>query len=279
MKLQPKQILRSWFTGPVQINNESFKRWHIVLAVVFAVQVAVILLFGVAHNVPVMVSYNAKDTLQTQLMHQTITAPAIRQLFSMNISYVLAVYLLVMAGMHVLFGTALRHSYEAALKQRIVRLRWIVYGVVYALMLLAVAFTAGVHDAGTLLGTVIFAAIAGLAGLAGEALLAQPAKRDGQFRAAFGAIAALAAVAPFISIALFILDTNLFGGTTVSGYVYAMLATVMLWAVATVANMCLLSQKRGKWATYAYGERWYLLLSVVLQSLLAWEIFVAVLRP
>jgi len=54
---------------------------------------------------------------------------------------------------------------------------------------------------------------------------------------------------------------------------------VYAWVATVAANMYLLRKKVGKWATYVYGERWYLILAVAFQSLLAWEVFVAVLRP
>ncbi|HEU4966563.1 MAG TPA: heliorhodopsin HeR [Candidatus Saccharimonadales bacterium] len=279
MKLQPKQILRRWFTGSAAIPNESFRRWHMVLSAIFAVQAVAILLFGAAHNVPIMAAYLIKDTLQSQLTHQTVLAPAVRQLFMLNIAYVLAVLLFVMAVFHALSATVLRANYEAGLKQRSIRIRWIVYGMALALMMAATALAAGVYNLDALLALLAFGLLAGVTGLVGEALGAQPAKRDGQLRSAVCAAAIVAAVLPLVMIVLFAVATGLYGNSTVSALVYGMLATVYVWIAAVAGNMYLVRKKIGKWATYGYGERWYLILAVVLQSLLAWEVFVAVLRP
>lgn len=251
-----------------------------VLSAIFVVQAVAILLFGAAHNVPIMAAYLIKDTLQSQLMHQTVLAPAVRQLFMLNIVYVLAVLLFVMAAFHVLSATVLRANYEAALKQRSsIRIRWIVYGMALALMMAATALAAGVYNLDALLALLAFGLLAGVTGLVGEALGAQPAKRDGQLRSAVCAAAIVAAVLPLVMIVLFAVATGLYGNSTVSALVYGMLATVYVWIAAVAGNMYLVRKKIGKWATYGYGERWYLILAVVFQSLLAWEVFVAVLRP
>jgi len=279
MKLQPKQILRRWFVGHATIPNESFKRWHMVLSAVFAVQAVAILLFGAAHDVPIMAAYLIKDTLQSQLMHQTVLAPAVHQLFMLNIAYVLAALLFVMAVFHAVSATVLRANYEAALKQRSVRMRWIIYGAALALMMAATALATGMCALDTLLALLAFGLLVGVAGLVGEVLGAQPAKRDGQLHSAVCAATIVAAVLPLLMIIVFAAATGLYGNSTVQVLVYGMLATVYVWVATVAGNMYLLRKKVGKWATYAYGERWYLILAVVFQSLLAWEVFVAVLRP
>jgi hypothetical protein len=43
--------------------------------------------------------------------------------------------------------------------------------------------------------------------------------------------------------------------------------------------MYLQYKKSGKWADYLYGERIYMLLSLVTQTLIAWQIFAGALRP
>jgi len=38
-------------------------------------------------------------------------------------------------------------------------------------------------------------------------------------------------------------------------------------------------KKVGKWQDYLYGERVYIILSLVAKSLLAWQVFAGTLRP
>ena len=43
-------------------------------------------------------------------------------------------------------------------------------------------------------------------------------------------------------------------------------------------NMILQYKKVGKWKDYLYGERVYVILSLVAKSLLAWQVFAGTLR-
>ncbi len=44
-------------------------------------------------------------------------------------------------------------------------------------------------------------------------------------------------------------------------------------------NQCLQHQRVGKWRDHLYGEKVYVLLSLVAKSLLAWQVFAGTLAP
>jgi hypothetical protein len=48
--------------------------------------------------------------------------------------------------------------------------------------------------------------------------------------------------------------------------------------VTFAINMWLQYRKKGKWADYLYGERMYIVLSLVSKSALAWQVFAGTLR-
>jgi|GEM_PF-5492114 len=279
MKLQPKQIFRRWFTGDVNISNESFRRWHVVLAAVASIQAVAVVLFGAPHNVAFMAQYLTKDTLQSQLLHHTVLAPGIRQLFTLNIAYILAGCLLVLAAAHTLFATVCRTQYEASLKQRTMRFRWILYGLTFAAVMTSSALVAGVYDIEALAAVVAFCLIAALSASVLETLGSLPAKHQSRLYAGVLVTAAGAVAMPFVLIIWFVLVTGMFGDSSAVWYVYVTLATAAVWSAAVAGNAYLIQQKRGKWVNYAYGERWYMVLAIVLQSLVVWEVFLAVLKP
>ncbi len=43
--------------------------------------------------------------------------------------------------------------------------------------------------------------------------------------------------------------------------------------------MVLQYRRRGKWADYLYGERMYVILSLVAKSALAWQVWAGTMRP
>jgi hypothetical protein len=79
---------------------------------------------------------------------------------------------------------------------------------------------------------------------------------------------ALAGVAPWISIAI-----NVFGSKTIPGFVYGIVLSEAIFFFSFGLNQWLQYRRVGKWADYAYGEKTYLVLSLVAKSLLAWQIF------
>ena len=81
----------------------------------------------------------------------------------------------------------------------------------------------------------------------------------------FGTIVGLA---PWISIWF-----NIFGATTVPGFVYGIVVTQLILFFSFGLNQWLQYRGIGKWTDYAYGEKTYLVLSLVAKSLLAWQIF------
>lgn len=44
-------------------------------------------------------------------------------------------------------------------------------------------------------------------------------------------------------------------------------------------NMVLQYRKVGEWRDYLYGERAYIVFSLIAKSLLAWQVFAGTLRP
>ena len=44
-------------------------------------------------------------------------------------------------------------------------------------------------------------------------------------------------------------------------------------------NMILQYKQIGKWRDYLYGEKMYIVLSLIAKSALAWQVFVGTLRP
>ena len=81
----------------------------------------------------------------------------------------------------------------------------------------------------------------------------------------FGTIVGLA---PWVSIVY-----NVAAADTVPGFVYGIVLTQALLFFSFGLNQWLQYRRIGRWSDYVYGERTYLVLSLVAKSLLAWQIF------
>jgi hypothetical protein len=61
--------------------------------------------------------------------------------------------------------------------------------------------------------------------------------------------------------------------------VYVILPTLFVFFFSFALNMVFQYKKVGKWRDYLYGERVYILLSLIAKSALAWQVFAGTLRP
>jgi hypothetical protein len=195
-----------------------------------------------------------------------------------NVPFFLVAYFLTMTGMHVLLVTAYRENYMGDMKRRWHPMRWVAYGIVAGIMLSVIALLTGFRDIESIVAIMSFSVIAGVLAQAYEKTAVQTVEHGSSY-ALLGVLALVAVLAPFVLLIAFILATRVYGGGVALGYVFGMLATILLWTVAVAGNSILIRRKRGKWATYAYGELWYIALTAVCLSLFAWEVFLAALRP
>lgn len=78
----------------------------------------------------------------------------------------------------------------------------------------------------------------------------------------------LAGIAPWAAILI-----NLVGATQVPGFVVGIFVSLLIVFFTFAVNQWLQYRGIGPWRDYVFGERAYLVLSLVAKSLLAWQIF------
>ena len=62
-------------------------------------------------------------------------------------------------------------------------------------------------------------------------------------------------------------------------FVYAIMGSYFVFFNLFPINMILQYKKVGKWANYLYGERGYIMLSLIAKTVLAWLVFFGVMQP
>ena len=66
---------------------------------------------------------------------------------------------------------------------------------------------------------------------------------------------------------------NVIGADTVPGFVYGIVIAEAVFFFSFGLNQWLQYRGVGRWRDYAYGEKVYLVLSLVAKSVLAWQIY------
>jgi len=252
----------------------SLFRWNAVLALLHFLQFAAILALSFAKNPmvtsPVVSSYLSFDAATRTLV------PAQRAVFDLPIGPAVAVFFLLSAIAHAALAFPARHWYEASLARGQNPARWVEYALSSSVMIVVIATLSGIQEIGTLVAIFGINAAMNLFGWSMEAANEGRARRQ-WLHYVFGCIAG---VVPWlvIGIALYTAAT-VPGAAPIPGFVVAIF--VSLFITFNVFAITMVLQYRGirGWRDYLYGERSYMLLSLIAKTLLAWQVFAGTLRP
>ena len=89
----------------------------------------------------------------------------------------------------------------------------------------------------------------------------------------------IAGIFPWIVIVVYFLGSLGTSDAKPPAFVYAIIPTIFVFFNTFAINMYLQYKKVGKWKDYLYGERAYIVLSLVAKTVLAWQIFAGTLAP
>jgi len=261
-------------TSSLQPRLGQFYKWNIWLAVIFIVQAAAILLLSTTHDVTVTTNYVAPDPLLSAT-GQTVLVAAVHRLFEVNIAFLIAFFLLLAGVAHVVSASVYRKRYEVELNRGSNRVRWIEYACTAALILGVVALLGGVYDLSSLLMIMALTASMYIVGLFVDLRArARPLLEWSSYR-----LACLAGLLPGFVLLFYAFATHLYGATHLPSFVYWLYGSMAIIFVALAANFYLQHKAQGKWVDYLYGERIFMIISVVAKTAMAWQIFAALLHP
>jgi hypothetical protein len=238
------------------------------MAVLHAAQAGAILLLATGFTLPVTASFLELDPRTSSL------APRPRTLFDLPIAGLVVAFLLVSATAHLIVGGPMHDRYIAGIKRQRNVFRWVEYAVSASIMIVAIAMLTGIYDVVALSG--LFAANASmiLFGWLMEVMNA-PGRPVKWLPFWFGC---MAGAVPWIGIGIYLFGSGA-DGTGPPGFVYGIFASLFVFFNVFAVNMVLQYRKTARWSDYVFGERIYVLLSLVAKSALAWQVFAGTLRP
>lgn len=248
-----------------------FYRWNKWLAIIHAFQGLSILVLSDSRLFPVTTSFLTPNPLSDDGGLVTAT----RHLFDVNAAWLIAVFFFISAIAHMAMATFYRNRYETELSKGLNRLRWIEYSLSASLMVVAIGFLSGIYDAGTLLTLFVLTGIMNLLGLVMEVYNQGKATPNWL---AYG-IGCVAGITPWLVIGWSAAAASIFGDGQVPAFVYWIYGSMFVMFSSFAVNMFLQYRKQGKWQDYLFGERTYMILSLVAKTLLAWQVFAGLLRP
>ena len=195
------------------------------------------------------------------------------ELFSLNISYTVAAFMALSAFFHFFVSSGpIFPKYVDGLKRHINIYRWVEYSLSSSIMIVIILQLNGVTD---------YIALIAIFGVNVSMILfgwlqerySQPGSGD-MLPFWFGCIAG---AVPWIAIFINMLSPSGPPETTVPGFVIGIVISLFIFFNCFAIVQWKQYKAQGKWADYLHGERWYIILSLVAKSLLAWQVFVGAL--
>ncbi len=237
----------------------TLSRWNLGLTVLHAAQAVAVLVLASSFAIPLTTAYPAGPP-GTDL-------PAPSNAVDISIGVAVAVFLALAALDHGLTATVLRGRYESDLRAGINRFRWIEYSLSATIMVLLIAMYAGI----TQVTAVIAIAGANVAmiffGWLQEVM--NPPGRTATTMLPFW-FGCIAGAAPWVAI-----TGNIVGSADTPTFVYGIFVSLFVFFMSFALNQWLQYREVGPWASYAFGEKTYLVLSLGAKTALAWQIFSA----
>lgn len=259
-------------TELVSAPDETFqglRRFNAIMGVFHLAQFALMLALSNDFSLPITTLYLRFDVASGQLVQN------LQEAGELLIGPAVAVFLLLSALAHFSLATFGYKFYVRNLKMHINRARWYEYAFSSSLMIVIIAMLNGMYDLSSLILIFTLNAMMILFGYMME-LHNQTTERTDWTAFIFGCIAG---IVPWITIALYLVGANQSPNTDVPDFVYGIVVSLFVFFNSFAVNMFLQYRKVGPWKNYLFGERMYIVLSLVAKSLLAWQIFFGTLRP
>lgn len=245
----------------VEVLDGEFDRLrflNIVMGCLHAVQAVVLLLLANDFTLPVTTTFwNSDPTPEFDLQRFEIQA-------DFPIAAGAAGFLFLSSLFH--FATVVGFGrYSADLRRGINRFRWVEYSLSSSLMIVLIMLITGITD---------LTAFIGLAGVNAAMIwfgwIMEVVNRPGDrvWWTPF-VMGSLAGIVPWAAVFVYIIGP----GSDVPAWVYAVYVSIFTFFNLFGLNQLLQYRGTGPWRRYLFGERAYIVLSIVAKSALAWQIF------
>jgi hypothetical protein len=247
----------------------NLRRFNVIMGFLHLVQGILMIVLSNDTTYPIFTNFLRFDLPTRSLV------PDPKLVYDLRFGPAVAVFLLISAVAHFFLATVGYKKYVANLKLGMNPIRFYEYALSSSLMIVLIGMLTGIWDLGSMILMFGLNAMMNLFGIMME-YHNQYTKRTNWTSFVYGSIAG---IIPWIVIVLYFFSALSSGDAKPPAFVYAIIPTIFVFFNAFAVNMVLQYKKAGKWKDYLYGERAYIVLSLVAKTALAWQIFAGTLAP
>lgn len=245
------------------------RRFNLVMGFLHLVQGLFMILVSNDTTYPIFTSFLNFDTATRSLKPNT------ELLYEVPFGIAVAFFLLISAVAHFYLSTVGYKRYVANLKKGMNPVRFYEYALSSSLMIVLIGMLIGLWDLGAIILIFALNATMNLFGIMME-LHNQHTEKTNWTAFIYGCIAG---IVPWIVIMLYFVGAVNSGDAKPPAFVYTIVPTLFVFFNIFAINMVLQYKKVGPWKDYLFGERVYIILSLLAKSVLCWLIWTGTLAP
>lgn len=256
--------------GASDDSMRKLRRFNLAMGGLHLAQGIAMVLISSGFSLPLIGNYLFYDSHLKKLVPQPET------LFNLRLGPAIAAFLLLSAAAHFTVASPWAYPWYARnVKRGINPARWIEYSLSSSVMIVLIAMLVGIYD---------IAALVAIFGVnACMILFGWVMERYNQGRPRVDWLAywfgAFAGAVPWIAIGIYLFGAGSGTSSRPPTFVYFIYVSLFLFFNVFALNMVFQYRRRGPWKDLLFGERVYMVLSLLAKSALAWQVFAGTLRP
>ena len=251
-----------------QITTHNLRKFNLVMGGLHLAQGIAVLILSKVFTLPISGNFLKFNTVTQSL------EPTTKVLFNISLPVLIAIFLFISATFHFIIATIYNKQYNKDLSLGMNKFRWVEYSLSASVMMVAIALLVGVYDSMSLVMIFALTSVMNIMGLVME-IHNQTTQKTNWLSYYIGCVAG--AIPWLVIVFYFWLGAD--NGSKAPTFVYWIFVSIFIFFNCFAVNMVLQYKKIGPWKNYIYGERVYIILSLVAKSLLAWQVFAGTLRP
>jgi len=244
-------------------RDTRLRSWNAVMAVLHFLQGAAMVLIAEGVLWPVTRTRYGFDTETESIFPETVS------FVDANLPLLVAGFLFISAFAHTVIATVKYDGYVAYLDRGMNPYRWYEYSVSASLMIVVIGMLAGVWDLGTLVALFGLVAVMNLCGL----LMEQRNESTDETDWTPFWVGVVAGIVPWIVIGISFVGSVTASAGEFPQFVIYIYISIFVFFNLFALNMALQYREVSRWKDYLFGERVYIVLSLVAKSVLAWQVY------
>lgn len=254
----------------IDAQLSKLRRFNVGMGSLHLLQAILMVLLSSSFSLPVVANYLFFSP-QTKTL-----VPRPETLVNVRLGPAIAGFLLLSSAAHFIVASPWAFPWYARnVRRGINPARWIEYSLSSSLMIVVIAMLVGVYDV---------AAVVAIFGVnATMILFGWVMERYNLGRPSVDWLAywfgVFAGAVPWIAIGIYLFGAGTGTSSRPPTFVYFIYLSLFVFFNVFALNMVFQYRRRGPWRDLLFGERAYMVLSLVAKSALAWQVFAGTLRP